>query len=237
MNNNNNNNNIFQIIAPTALNYAEFMLDVVNQTDQENWDYFSEDNVQLATEFLDYGAFSRVITVAENSKKVAVAYIQVRLLKEQSPQLLYKDLYHLAGLDGIDLWEKSKYSFKDLPIYVDVIAVKKEYQNHLELVGLIPRALLAIIEDIDDNISDKAKGAIFAVGVTKQGRKMCQMLKMGKCSEVERTEDGHSHIRTLYQSNRADFENNLNKVVNRLISKELAKKTNVYHKSVPERGL
>jgi hypothetical protein len=212
---NKKDNDTYQIVEPVAINYAELMLDVVNQTDQENWSYFSEDNTQLATDFLDYGAFSRVIISSENGNDTAVAYIQLRLLKKQSPQLLYKDLYHLAGLDGIDLWEKSKYSREDLPIYIDVIAVKKEYQNHLELVKLIPIALFGIIKEINESISGSAKGTVFAVGVTEQGRKMCQMLKMGKCSEVNRIEDGQSHVRTLYQSNRADFEAILNKLTSR----------------------
>ncbi|QDK70766.1 hypothetical protein [Lactococcus protaetiae] len=202
----------FKIVELTQINYAELMLDVVNQTDQENWDYFSEDDGQLANEFLDYGKFSRVITKNEYGKEIAVGYVQVRLLKEQAPQLLYKDFYHLAGLGGINLWEKSKNSSRDLPIYIDVIAIKKQYQNQLDLLKLVPQALSEIVEDIDLTIPDIAFGKVFAVGVTKQGRKMCNLLKMDKCSEVERVESGITHIRTLYCSERSTFKNNLKSI-------------------------
>ena len=82
------------------MNYAALMLEVVNKTDQENWDYFNEENTQIVTEFLDYGKFSRVITARENEIERPIAYIQLRLLKQQAPQLLYKALCHFAGLDG-----------------------------------------------------------------------------------------------------------------------------------------
>ena len=202
----------FKIVDPTQINYAELMLDVVNQTDKENWDYFSEDNSQIANEFLEYGKFSRVITKKANGEEIAVAYVQIRLLKEQAPQLLYKDFYHLAGLDGVNLWEKSRNSSRDLPVYIDVIAIKKEYQNQLDLLKLVPQALNEIVEDIDVSIQDVAAGKIFAVGVTKQGRKMCNLLKMNKCSEVERIESGISHTRTLYYSERNAFKNNLKSI-------------------------
>ncbi|MDG4982858.1 hypothetical protein OGZ51_01670 [Lactococcus lactis] len=205
--------NRFKIVESTQINYAELMLDVVNQTDKENWDYFSEDNSQVANEFLDYGKFSRVITKNENGREIAVAYVQVRLLKEQAPQLLYNDFYHLAGLDGVNLWEKSKNSSRDLPVYIDVIAIKKEYQNQLDLLKLVPQALNEIVEDIDVSIQDIATGKIFAVGVTKQGRKMCNLLKMDKCSEVERIESGITHTRTLYYSERNTFKNNLESIM------------------------
>lgn len=200
----------FKIIEPTKLDYAELMIEVVNQTDKENWDYFSEGNSQIANEFLDYGKFSRIITKNENGKEIPVGYVQLRVLKELSPQLLYKDLYHLAGLDGVNLWEKNENSSRDLPVYVDVIAIKKEYQNQLDLLRLIPQALSEIIDSIDSTIPPTASGKIYAVGVTEQGRKMCQMLKMEEISEVERVESDIIHVRTLYSSEREDFKTRLN---------------------------
>jgi hypothetical protein len=203
----------FHICDPTKLNYAELMFEVVKQTDQENWDYFSEENTQIATEFLDYGQYSRVIYKTVQGKDIAIAYIQLRLLKQQSPQLLYKDLYHLAGLNGKDLWEKSTNSSRDLPVYVDVIAIKKEYQNQREVLKLVPEALSEILDDIDVSIQDVANGKIFAVGVTNGGRKMCNMLKMNKCSEVERVESGIPHTRTLYYSERNEFKKILKSIM------------------------
>lgn len=197
-----------------CLEYAELLQDVVSQTDNENWDYFSEDSSALAKDFLDYGYFSRVIMMRDykNNIDIPVGYVQFRILKNTAPQLLYKDLYHHVGLSGSKLWEKANQLKAGLPIYVDVIAVKKEYQHNLSILKLIPEA----IQDVIEEIHEITQGVfdIYAVGVTDEGRKMCEILEMTQLSEVTRTEDNVKHTRTLFRSEYIDFTKRLKKICN-----------------------
>ena len=207
-------NEPYFIQAPkSCINYAELLLNVVSQTDQENWDYFSEDSSALAKDFLEYGYFSRVLMVRspETLVESPVGYVQLRVLKETAPQLLYKDLYHYAGLDGIDLWEQPKYLKAGMPIYVDVIALKQEYQHNNEILKLVPQALQDMFTEIE-KITDE-EFEIYAVGVTDEGRKMCQMLKMEQLSEAQRTEDNITHTRTLFKSSYFELDEYLNKML------------------------
>ena len=197
------------------INYAELLVDVVNQTDNENWAYFSEELSVLAKDFLDYGYFSRVLMMRDyrNNIEIPVGYVQLRILKNTAPQLLYKDFYHHVGLSSIDLWEKHNQIKAGSPIYVDVIAVKKEYQRNLSILKLVPKAIKDIIEEIN-NITEEPFD-IYAVGVTNEGRKMCQMLGMDKISEIVRMEDDTTHTRTLFSSGYFGFVKQLEKVTRR----------------------
>lgn len=195
------------------INYAELLINVVNQTDSENWAYFSEALSVLAKSFLDYGYFSRVLMMRdyENDVEIPVGYVQLRILKNTAPQLLYKDFYHHAGLDSTDLWEKNNQLKAGSPIYVDVIAVKQEYQSKLNILKLVPKAIKDIIDEIN-NITEEPFD-IFAVGVTNKGRKMCQMLRMNQLSEVIRMEDNVKHTRTLFVSDYSNFKKRLEKLI------------------------
>lgn len=195
-----------------CLEYVELLQNVVTQTDNENWDYFSENLSVLAKVFLDYGYFSRVIMMRdyENNIEIPVGYVQLRILKNTAPQLLYKDFYHHAGLSGSNLWEKSNQLKAGLPIYVDVIAVKKEYQHNLSILKLVPEAIQNIIEEIHEITQEMFD--IYAVGVTNEGRKMCEILGMTQLSEITRTENNIKHTRTLFRSEYLDFTKRLKKI-------------------------
>lgn len=191
----------YNILSPDkALNYAELLMDVVSKTDQENWDYFSEDALVLAKDFLEYGYFSRVITVHNNETNddIAIGYVQLRILKKTAPQLLYKDLYHTAGLSGMDLWEKSDNLKTGMPVYVDVIAIKKSYQNNLKVLTLVAKALQELFTEIGSLSASTFD--IYAVGVTDAGCKMCKLMKMTPVSTKLRREGANEHVRVLYKS-------------------------------------
>ncbi len=202
-----------------SFEYVELLLDVVSQTDEENWDYFSEDLLNLTKDFLEYGYYSRVLMIRQHKDNktisVPVGYIQVRLLKDTAPNLLYKDLYNKAGLSGVDLWEKANHIREGNPIYIDVIAIKKKYQNNRNILKMVPEALQSIISEIKETVVQPFD--IYAVGVTDEGRKMCRALKMLQISDVVRRKGEISHTRTLFKSNLGDFEKNLNKIMRKNI--------------------
>ncbi|GAB2022846.1 hypothetical protein RyT2_19200 [Pseudolactococcus yaeyamensis] len=198
------------IIDFESLDYAKFMFDVVNQTDQENWDYFSSSPNEMARDFLQYGHLSRVIVEkdAVTGEKSAAAYIQVRILKPTAATLLYEDLYHQVGLNFSDLQEATDSRNEHHSIYIDVIAIKKHYQNRLEILKLIPQALKDIFE-----VNDLHRvSTIFAVGVTDRGRKMCQKMGLYERSEVWRGNDDNRHKRTLFSQETFWFWRNFEKI-------------------------
>ncbi|USI66498.1 MULTISPECIES: hypothetical protein [Lactococcus] len=203
----------YSIASPAErIDYAELLFDVTRQTDEENWEYFREEEYIQARDFLNYGYYSRVIMARAPGEKhgVPVGYIQVRILKAAAPQLLYKDFYHKAGLSSVDLWEKCEHLKEGSPVYIDVIAVKRKYQNNKAILNLIHQAMVDILRDIF--LIEKSSFNIFAVGVTNKGRKMCQLLGMEKLSEVERGEGINLHTRTLFSSNINSFEKQLVKL-------------------------
>jgi hypothetical protein len=197
------------------INYAELLVDVVNKTDNENWAYFSEELSVLAKDFLDYGYFSRVLMMRDykNNIEIPVGYVQLRVLKNTAPQLLYKDFYHQADLGSTDLWEEHNQLKAGSPIYVDVIAVKQEYQSKLSILKLVPKAIKDIIEEINKITEEPFD--IYAVGVTNEGRKMCQMLGMDRLSEIVRMEGKNAHTRTLFSSEYLDFTRRLEKILSK----------------------
>lgn len=203
------------------IDFAELLFDVASQTDEENWDYFREDEYTHARDFLNYGYYSRVIMAKAPGEKQSapVGYIQVRVLKEAAPQLLYKDFYHKAGLSSVDLWEKCDRLKEGSPVYIDVIAIKKEYQNNKAILNLICQAMMDILWDMF--LIEKGPYDIFAVGVTDKGRKMCHLLGMEKLSEVERGKGLNLHTRTLFRSDVNSFEKHLVKLRPKKFSKEL----------------
>ena len=194
------------------IDFAELLFDIASQTDEENWDYFSEEENIHARDFLNYGYYSRVIMVRLPGEEygVPVGYIQLRILKAAAPQLLYKDFYHKAGLSSVDLWEKCDHLKEGSPVYIDVVAVKRKYQNNKVILNLIHQATVDILRDIF--LKEKGSFNIFAVGVTDKGRKMCQLLGMEKLSEVERGEGLNLHTRTLFRSDINSFEKQLVKL-------------------------
>ncbi|MGY3712045.1 hypothetical protein [Lactococcus petauri] len=200
----------YSIASPAeCIDYAELLFDVARQTDEENWEYFREEEYIHARDFLNYGYYSRIIMARAPGEKhgVPVGYIQVRILKAAAPQLLYKDFYHKVGLSSVDLWEKCDHFKEGSPVYIDVIAVKRKYQNNKAILNLIHQATVDILRDIF--LIEKDSFNIFAVGVTNKGRKMCQLLGMEKLSEVERGEGLNLHTRTLFRSNINTFEKQL----------------------------
>lgn len=200
----------YSIASPEdRIDFAELLFDIANQTDEENWDYFKENEYTHARDFLNYGYYSRVIMAKAPGEKqsVPVGYIQVRILKEAAPQLLYKDFYHKACLSSDDLWEKCDHLKEGSPVYIDVIAIKREYQNNKAILNLICQAMIDILRNIF--LIEKVSFNIFAVGVTDKGRKMCQLLGMEKLSEVERGEDLNLHTRTLFRLDINSFEKQL----------------------------
>lgn len=194
------------------INYAEILFDVVNQTDHENWQYFSEESSALAKDFLDYGYFSRVLMMRDRNKNkvLPVGYVQVRVLKKTAPQLLYKDLYHQVGLKGCELWEENAQLKAGSPLYVDVIAVKQEFQQNRNILKLIPGAMKDIIAEIHNTTHSPFD--IYGVGVTAEGRKMCRMLGMQQVSEVVRTDCQSGQARTLFRAEYHDFTTRLEKM-------------------------
>lgn len=203
----------YSIASPgECIDYAELLFDIARQTDEENWEYFREEEYIHARDFLNYGYYSRIIMARAPSEMhgVPVGYIQVRILKAAAPQLLYKDFYHKVGLSSVDLWEKCDHLKEGSPVYIDVIAVKRKYQNNKAILNLIHQATVDILRDIF--LIEKDSFNIFAVGVTNKGRKMCQLLGMEKLSEVERGEGLNLHTRTLFRSNINTFETQLVKL-------------------------
>ncbi|USI65385.1 hypothetical protein QR692_10355 [Lactococcus petauri] len=192
--------------------YAELLLDVVSQTDKENWAYFSEDTATLAKDFLYYGDFSRVLMFKdpERNSETPVGYVQVRVLKNTTPNLLYKDIYHQVGLKGCELWEENAQLKAGSPLYVDVIAVKQEFQHNRNILKLIPGAMKDIIAEIHNTTHSPFD--IYGVGVTAEGRKMCRMLGMQQVSEVVRTDCQSGQARTLFRAEYHDFITRLEKM-------------------------
>lgn len=195
--------------------YAELLMNVVTATDDENWSYFSDVKKDLALDFLQNGNLSRVIvrdrTIGqgrfEDVQTEPVAYVQCRLLKPNASHLLVNDIYSKLGLHGSDLWlQDIKNVSNDTPFYIDVVAVKKEYQNNRKILQKVIRA----IDDIVSCLPEKPTKA-YAVGVTELGRKMCEMFSgssskyySSRVSTAERTlENKHgeleTHTRALYE--------------------------------------
>jgi hypothetical protein len=207
------NTDSYFVVSPTdRIDYAELLLDVVSQTDKENWAYFSEDTATLAKDFLYYGDFSRVLMFKdpERNSETPVGYVQVRVLKNTTPNLLYKDIYHQVGLKGCELWEENAQLKAGSPLYVDVIAVKQEFQHNRNILKLIPGAMKDIIAEIHNTTHSPFD--IYGVGVTAEGRKMCRMLGMQQVSEVVRTDCQSGQARTLFRAEYHDFTTRLEKM-------------------------
>gem|GEM_PF-4275062 len=205
----------FVALPSERIDYAALLLGVVKQTDHENWAYFGEESSALAKDFLDYGYFSRLLMAKhpETFEEIPAGYVQLRILKKTAPQLLFNDFYHHAGLEGMDLWKKTSQLTPGLPVYIDVVAVKQDYQKNNRLLKLVPEAIQDAIEEITERT--KSTFDIYAVGVTDGSRKMCRMLGMTQLSEVTRNEADLTHIRTLFHSNALRYKEGLKKMIHK----------------------
>lgn len=200
----------------TQTNIFEDLLEVVQQTDKENWSWFTEeDSKGLAIDFLDFGNFSKVIYLDKNP----IAFIQLYLLKPNAPTLLKNDTYKKLGLSLEDLKAKDyfEHSIKDFSkfhLYVNVVAVKQEYKGSIKLLFSLLEAIEQIIQE---NFEHKERPEyIFATGVSSAGNKMCRLagmeeLSVSECEYVFNNQH-IKHKRTLYFTDTTNLLFSLNKL-------------------------
>ncbi|WP_321383013.1 hypothetical protein [uncultured Enterococcus sp.] len=176
----------YETVQPSYLkNSRHFLKDilmVVQKTDGENWAFFGEENAtDFTLNFIKHGDLSRLIYVDE----VPAAYVECFLIKSSNLTLLQDDYYHTLGLSSADFKESyssNQADYSNYSLYVNVVAVVREYQNSIRML----RELISAIQDILFNNFVKRPEFISAVAVSKEGEKMCESLGFQKISESQR---------------------------------------------------
>lgn len=104
-------------------------------------------------------------------------------------------------------------------MYINVVAVKGEYQNDINVLRTLVKAVKDMLENLEE-LPDE----VYAVGVTDLGRKMCSIIsnqsKLSRdhhlVSVANRTEVLHgetvSHERALYKFDTDYFISRINSI-------------------------
>lgn len=205
--------------------YFEKFKEIVKITDAENWEYYSENEREMTLSFLHNGSLSRIVDSCEDfgdgrasgTKHEPVAYVQMKVLNPLAVPLLEDDRYHDLGMSSKDLFLKSSEITKDTPLYVDVVAVKEEYKNKLQLLFQLALAVKEIIDSIDVMPNE-----VYAVGVTEEGRHLCKLfggrepITTTKRSEINGEGNTCTHERALYEMNSDFLTKKLDKLAKRV---------------------
>lgn len=199
------------------MSYLDNLIDVVRCTDKENWERFSETEKEIALEFLKSGDLTRVIVLIDYEKKtsIPVAYVQLSVLKKRAESLLVNDLFHKLSIPFEDLFLPSSEIDNETSFYINVVAIKQSHQGSLKLIAKLAEAIEHIIQS-----TSPTPQAIYAVGVTDSGNRMCELMcsdrRYNYLGAVVRTNEGltntdSEHKRAVYRYSTFEFLNNLQK--------------------------
>ncbi|MFD1901336.1 hypothetical protein GQR36_17410 [Enterococcus termitis] len=127
-----------------------------------------------------------------------------------------EDYYHEVGLSSIDL--RTRYLGKEVNqssnhLYVNVVAVKREYQGGIRIVKKIAEALEDILQNNFDDNSRPEK--IYAVAVSKYGENMCEFFNFKNISVATRVYGQNINKRILYTGESNELLKRLRKVSRR----------------------
>ncbi|OTN84032.1 hypothetical protein A5819_003582 [Enterococcus sp. 7E2_DIV0204] len=194
------------IVRPVYLMDSHFLKDVykvVRKTDKENWSYFPEENEkEFALDFLNYGDLTRLVYV----NNYPVAYVNCYLLKPNAHILLKDDHYHSVGLSLSDLrvtYDGVNKSYRRNSLYINVVAIVKEYQGSIDILKAIADALYDIIrfDLFYSTTSNSYPENVYAVAITRNGARMCDYFDFVQKGKSTRVIDGIENERNLYKGN------------------------------------
>jgi hypothetical protein len=197
-----------ETIQLNHMNYLDMLTNIIQTTELENWAYFLEDDRAIALNFLREGLLSRVLSVSidQSSTTTPIGYIQLQVQRPGAQFLLAGDKYHDLGISSSELYLGFDEVKEGTPLYISVVAVKKEFQNHLSILFKLIECVEEIVQQLPILPSD-----IYATAVTKDGQRMCQLFSEHKepLSSTTRVVcfEGieYEHSRTLYQFESKSF--------------------------------
>lgn len=180
-------------------NYLKTLHALQQCVDSENWEHFGVETFEEFGKrmFSNLGtlSLSRMLFQENNP----IGYIECFLIKKEAYAFLYEDNYKEFNLDITDFvvdYSENK-DLSDCALYVNVVAIKKEYQGSPYALSKLSSAMLEIYKQVkSQNLID-----VLAVAVTENGTRMCELTGMTKKSSHFREMGENSHERILYLTN------------------------------------